>query len=50
MILITDVSQCADEMGISEEMLGYIMGAFHDCGAFVGFTKDNQCAISVKPL
>ena len=48
-VFISDVTQCADEMGISEEMLGYIMGGLKDCGADIEF-DGNTCTFSVKPL
>ena len=31
-VTITSLSECAEEMGISQEMLGYIIAALNDCG------------------
>lgn len=41
---INDVTVCADELHISEEMLGYIMGALNDCGAEITF-DGSSCVI-----
>lgn len=46
-IEISDVSTCAEEIGISEEMLAYILGAFHDQGATISF-EGNRCIIEYK--
>ena len=37
---ISDVSKCADELQISEEMLGYILGVLKDYGTTVTFSGD----------
>lgn len=44
--VISDVSVCADEMGISEEMLGYILALFDEYSADVNF-EDNTCHFSL---
>ena len=41
---ISDVSECADELQISEEMLGYILGVLKDYGTTVTFSG-NKCTI-----
>lgn len=45
-IKINDLSQCAEEMMISEEMLGYIIAAFDAMGAKITF-DNNSVSISL---
>lgn len=44
---MSDVTAIATELGISEEMLGYILGVLHDYAADISFTG-NECTIVYK--
>ena len=43
-ISITDLTVCADEMMISEEMLGYILAALTEYGVEISF-EENRCTL-----
>lgn len=45
-IVISDLSQCADEMMISEEMLGYILAMINEYTSDITF-DGNSCSINV---
>ncbi len=42
--IINDVNECAEELNISAEMMGYILGGLHDSGATITFSG-NSCVI-----
>lgn len=44
-IVINDLTQCAKDLGISDEMLGYIIAAMEDTGATTQFS-DDTCTIT----
>lgn len=44
--VISDVTACADELGISDEMLGYVLALFNEYPADIAF-ENNTCSFSL---
>ena len=45
---ISDVSVASEELGITEELMGYIFAWLKEYGAEIRFSEDGNCSISMK--